>query len=848
MRTAVAVVLLLVFPLSLVAQQQPFGEQMNVTAIEVTAEVVDAHGRTPGDLQPSDFVIIEDGVERPVKAVEYLSGATGAATINGTQVVEAAPVAEPAAAPKPTPEVTTAAKPWDILIYIDFDLSGRRTIRDAVRALAAQAPRMAKTGRVEVVVADPSPRRLLEPSNDPDAIAKALTLTEVLNPADRLTHIRKQFLENLNDKIARKDEPKFAGLNDTRMPISEEGMLIRNFLDRLGTYIGGYHRDGTRALFLVSDGYDVDPSDFYAPTLPPPAGASALDVRAKVALDRTASDSPRNTERMKNAGLATKGGADMYMSGEALQTNRRSFDEFAQQAAAGGWTIVSLRGGLSGNVTDDATVRAGQRATNFGSQAPVTGRPNGTINVRDKEPLNGMADATGGAVETVPSHFFRAIDSLSNRVKLTYTVSRAADPHIRHVDVRVRRPGLTVNAAKWASSSTPEYIAARRASELVAGNNVRGELPLVAKLSLQDSSRRAIDQGVLETRVSLAALESMRPMLTSSTLRLTIAASTGDDRPAIQHQLLTGYDLSKMKQVTIAIPMQIAERAKSVAVVVEELISGAWGGTALAIDHTDRTKTAFVSSGWTDQPVEAMAFTPWSEALRQAQAEKKLIVAAPSACADCDKLFDSGVVRSRLGGYVVTRLDAPASQALGLAGDGHVVLLDQWGRLRFDWNTPSAQELTVRLAQARTVAGNILRAGDLLQTGESAEAHFALGFAYLRTDAFTKAKSEYDAARTLASQSGDGILAQRADIQSAAVTAQSGQRREAIASLEKIVRTPASATTEAEAWLVLGHLRKSGGDPRAAQEAYVRAAQRAPQGSELRRIASSLAGPALRAN
>ncbi|HEX8153557.1 MAG TPA: hypothetical protein VF698_10545, partial [Thermoanaerobaculia bacterium] len=263
----------------------------------------------------------------------------------------------------------------------------------------------------------------------------------------------------------------------------------------------------------------------------------------------------------------------------------------------------------------------------------------------------------------------------------------------------------------------------------------------------------------------------------------------------------------------------------------------------LTLDHSDRTKTAFVSSGWTDQPVEAMAFTPWSDALRQAQAEKKLIVAAPSACGDCDKLFDSGVVRSRLGGYVVTRLDAPASQSLGLAGDGHVVLLDQWGRLRFDWDTPSAQELTVRLAQTRTIAGNILRAGDLLQAGDSAEAHFALGFAYLRTDAFVKAKSEYDAARTLASQTGDNVLAQRADIQAAAVTAQSGQRREAIASLEKIVRTPASATTEAEAWLVLGHLRKSGGDPRAAQEAYVRAAQRAPQGSELRRIASSLAGP-----
>ncbi|HEX8153296.1 MAG TPA: hypothetical protein VF698_09235, partial [Thermoanaerobaculia bacterium] len=155
--------------------------------------------------------------------------------------------------------------------------------------------------------------------------------------------------------------------------------------------------------------------------------------------------------------------------------------------------------------------------------------------------------------------------------------------------------------------------------------------------------------------------------------------------------------------------------------------------------------------------------------------------------------------------------------------------------------SPAATELAGRLVQIRSIAPSLLRAGDLLAANaDSADAHFAIGFAYLRTERFNDAKNEYQTAQRLATAAGNAELAQRSEIQAAAATAQAGDRKTAMTSLEKVTRSPATPLTEAEAWLILGHLRKSGGDAKGSLDAYSRAASRAPQGSELQRIASSL--------
>jgi hypothetical protein len=45
---------------------------VHVTAIDVIADVRDAHGKVPAGLTPADFVLLEEGVEQPVIGIEYL--------------------------------------------------------------------------------------------------------------------------------------------------------------------------------------------------------------------------------------------------------------------------------------------------------------------------------------------------------------------------------------------------------------------------------------------------------------------------------------------------------------------------------------------------------------------------------------------------------------------------------------------------------------------------------------------------------------------------------------------------------------------------------------------------------
>ncbi|HET7437248.1 MAG TPA: hypothetical protein VFN10_21245, partial [Thermoanaerobaculia bacterium] len=72
MRRIVVLLLLLSISVFAFTQDQPFSAKIDISAIEVIAEVVDANGRTPSDLKPQDFILLENGVEQPIVSVEYL--------------------------------------------------------------------------------------------------------------------------------------------------------------------------------------------------------------------------------------------------------------------------------------------------------------------------------------------------------------------------------------------------------------------------------------------------------------------------------------------------------------------------------------------------------------------------------------------------------------------------------------------------------------------------------------------------------------------------------------------------------------------------------------------------------
>src|SRR5688572_25058988 len=84
--------LLLAVALAGGAQDAPpvASEQVHVTAIDVVADVRDANGNLPPNLKASDFVVIEDGVERTVVGLDYLRAERIAGAIETTPAAETA--------------------------------------------------------------------------------------------------------------------------------------------------------------------------------------------------------------------------------------------------------------------------------------------------------------------------------------------------------------------------------------------------------------------------------------------------------------------------------------------------------------------------------------------------------------------------------------------------------------------------------------------------------------------------------------------------------------------------------------------------------------------------------------
>jgi VWFA-related protein len=806
MRLTAVVLLVVVAAVFAFAQDKPFGAVTNVTAIEVTVEVVDQNGRTPADLKPSDFTLFEDGTEQRITALEYL-GAPVAATTTGESAGQAG-----------SPVLHQASGQWDILVYIDYELSSRTTIRDAVRTLNAEAERMTKQGRVEIVVSDPTPRRLLAPTTDAKAVADALTAASKLNAQSRLANVRRAFVDQNADTKGGAEE-QFAQMGDLRSSVAEETVLVRNFLGRLSSWVGSYPRRAPHALFLVADGFDVNPSDFYAETLfPAVTGDRHAQNRAS-----SGQATPQDLKHLASARRAQ--GQQKQFESESLMDTQRAYHPLARQLAAAGWTVVSLRGGLSSEMSAEASMGSGNKVvSNFLAGGGSTGVPSRGLQLRPVEALATFAEATGGALVADTTKFGRTIDALSNRIKLTYQVSRGIDGAVRQIDVKPRREGLTVRTARYASSSTPELVATSRASMLIDRGEPRGELPVGAKLQLEPGSRRESPKGTLEARVALAPLAPVRPQLKDAAVRVTIGVSAGNEQPRIIHQVHSNFDLSKIPDATFTSPMQLPKNVDKIAVVIEELTTGAWGGAVLPVGKNQET---IATAGWTEGGAAAMPWLEWDAALQQAQREGKLIV----QCAGCDeKMFADSTLRNLLdSAFVVTRkTDA----------NPRVLVLDPRGNPRVEWKPANGAEVTAKLRQVIPHGSTFVRAGE---AGDTAESHLALGFAYLKMQSFPEAQREYQLAENAARGAGNNELAQRAQIQGAAALAQSGKRDAAMSALEKITKGPASPAAEAEAWLVLGHLRKAGGNGNGALDAYRRAAEKAPAGSELQKVAAKLA-------
>ncbi len=462
--------------------------------VELTVQVLDAKGELPrATLQPGDFTVLEDGQPRPVSGISPLT------------------------------------QPWRIVIYVDRMLTGSQTLRAAAGSLAERAPELAQLGTVELVVAEPQPRVVLAPTQNVKAIDEALSkLWLSAEGRDDVRVLRQRF----------RDEKGIEGDPYDRIAeaVEAETRLVRRQQDALAEWLVAQNGRGPRALFLVTDGFDVDPAKFY---------------RKELAV--TVPEPPEGT-----------------LEKVALET--------AQTAAALGWTAFPLPVG-------DASLpdlrRVQRRST---AQVPIGGSVKLGKKEKDpapplpsllagNEPLTWLAEATGGEIVLQTPYVVTLLSRLRSRFALRYDAPRELDGRPHTIELKTSRSDLAVRARRWDVEGIPEAVAAARARRLLDGEEDGAGIEISARIVSADASGESGQPGTLDLRVENPDIRGP--------LRLTLAGPAGTS----WHHVLTDKDLAGSEPNVYRVPVPLEEEAETTAVTVASLSGGPWGGLVVPLSE-----------------------------------------------------------------------------------------------------------------------------------------------------------------------------------------------------------------------------------------------------------------------
>jgi len=490
--------------------------------VDLTVDIRDRNGERPRELTAEDFTLLEDGEAR--------------------RILEVAPL-------------STAETPWRLVVYFDRVLSGSRSMRAAAGALAEQSRALVALGAVEVVVAEPEPRVVLAATRDAAAVDDALSRIWLTGEGrDDVRVLRKRYAEDTAGL-----EPDGDAATLAEEAVETEERLVRRQQEHMVEWLFRQRGQAPRALFLVSDGFDLDPSPSYRSK----QGPVALE---KVALG------------------------------------------VAQTVAALGWTTVALpvgdpslpdlrriRPGGGPKVPLGVTVPLGRRPKPAESGKPA--EPALPPLVRPQEPLTWLVEASGGELALRPQDVAGAVSRLGSRLRLAFESTGGAEGRPRNLEVRTGRQDANTFALRWEVSGTPEWIAAARARRVLEGEDEGGELGIDTAIRVE-TSESGERSALLEIRLDPPPdpAESPRLILADPGLNLSLRA-------------LTGADLAGEEPGVYRVTFPVAGDADRVVVLVERATGGAWGGEVVFLQPGQETEDAEAEAL---RPM-ATAVRPWSE-------------------------------------------------------------------------------------------------------------------------------------------------------------------------------------------------------------------------------------------
>ena len=568
-----------------------FIETQRVTAVDLLVELTRPKKplrsvAAPADLALDDFTVLWDGTALPLVGL-----ATGAED----------------------PE------PWRLVVYIDRLLSSNHTIRWAAMELAERAEWLTGLGEVEIVVAEPEPRRALAPTRDSELIDASLSGV-FLAPSGiaDLVSRREEFLiaypEGSEDAVATETVQR-AG--------REERLLLRRQTDRLLDWlVDSQPPTSRRAVLLVGDGWDLQPEKFYGgpqAALPPGLPVSDLAHQARSLAETLAAygwiaaplapPAPptgigrfgvfvlpdvtfawlfafklRSLEvwmdgnrKPKKADALTELGNSLRAQGRldrAVDTYKQAVYHYydhpktaKRQAAA----LVALGETLELQEKKTAARAAFRTATVFDPALEPRFPFAAARLVAPHEPLEQLAELTTGNLVADPDSLDRLLTSLAQRVRLTAQLRGIPDNALHQLEVRLHRPAFEHRSPAFLRWGTPPAIAELRLRHLLDGELTVGELELAAS----PVDGLGTDDGPLEVELRLAGA-SGEP----GGADLLVSWASAGSEPAIHYRTRTAR-ISPAGSATL--PIDLPASHLWLALLVEDPADGVWGGATLAL-------------------------------------------------------------------------------------------------------------------------------------------------------------------------------------------------------------------------------------------------------------------------
>ncbi len=185
-----------------------------------------------------------------------------------------------------------------------------------------------------------------------------------------------------------------------------------------------------------------------------------------------------------------------------------------------------------------------------------------------------LAEPSGGDVVIGPTGLERALDESTGWYQLTYQVARAPDGEPHALDLSTSRPGIEVKTTRVVTAATSESQAEARVRRLLGGAAEQGELGI--ELAVAPAGDGDSPTGEVEATVHFGSLAPlMRP---GTTLRVSVAVVAGGREPTVEHRREQLAEVAAGWIYTFPFAWPV-EPGAQLAVTVEELASGAWGGS-----------------------------------------------------------------------------------------------------------------------------------------------------------------------------------------------------------------------------------------------------------------------------